>query len=159
MDHFALGCDELSQAAERGALGRDFQGYTVERAPCTIGLGVTAISNLGSAYIQNLKSLGDYERAVAAGRLPSERGVWLSADDQRRREMITQLMCNFEVTLGDGWDAERAALAPLAADGLVTLDGARLRVTELGRLFVRNVAMVFDAYLQHSTARPFSRAV
>jgi oxygen-independent coproporphyrinogen III oxidase len=159
MDHFALGCDELSQAAEKGRLGRDFQGYTVDRAPCTIGFGVTAISNLGSAYVQNLKSLGDYERAIARGRLPAERGIRLTEDDQRRRELITQIMCNFEVTLGDGWEAEREALAPLAADGLVTLEGGRVRVTELGRLFVRNVAMVFDAYLRRSTARPFSRAV
>jgi oxygen-independent coproporphyrinogen-3 oxidase len=159
MDHFALPDDELARAADRHALGRDFQGYTVERAPQTVGVGVSSISNLGDAYVQNLKSLGDYEAAVAAGRLPAERGIRLDADDQRRRDVITQIMCNFEVDLSGNWDEEIASLQPLADDGLVVLDGNHLQVTELGRLFVRNVAMVFDAYLRRDMARPFSRAV
>jgi oxygen-independent coproporphyrinogen-3 oxidase len=160
MDHFALPDDELARAADRGALGRDFQGYTVELAPQTVGLGMSSISNLGDAYAQNWKSLGEYEASVGGGRLPTERGIWLSDDDRRRREVITQLMCNFAVELEPQlWSAERAALQPLAADGLVVLDGNRLQVTELGRLFIRNVAMVFDAYLRQNAARPFSRAV
>jgi oxygen-independent coproporphyrinogen-3 oxidase len=160
MDHFALPDDELARAADRGALGRDFQGYTVDLAPQTVGLGMSSISNLGDAYAQNWKSLGEYEASVGGGRLPTERGIWLTDDDRRRREVITQLMCNFAVELEPQlWSAERADLQPLAADGLVVLDGNRLQVTELGRLFIRNVAMVFDAYLRQNAARPFSRAV
>jgi oxygen-independent coproporphyrinogen-3 oxidase len=160
MDHFALPDDELARAAERHVLGRDFQGYTVERAPQTVGVGVSSISNLGDAYVQNLKSLGDYEHAVDGGRLPTERGIWLAWDDQVRREVISEIMCNFEVRLPPGsWAAELAALQPLVADGLVVTSGLHLKVTDLGRLFVRNVAMVFDAYLRRESARPFSRAV
>jgi oxygen-independent coproporphyrinogen III oxidase len=160
MDHFALPGDELARAAERGALGRDFQGYTVERAPETVGLGATAISSAGGAYAQNAKSLGAYESALGRGRLPTERGIWLGDEDRERREIIQQIMCNLEVELDEArFSAELRALEPLAADGLVTREGRRLRVTPLGRLFVRNVAMVFDAHLGGEGARLFSRAV
>jgi oxygen-independent coproporphyrinogen-3 oxidase len=157
MDHFALPDDELAKAAENGALGRDFQGYTVERAPQTIAFGMSAISNLGAAYAQNAKSLGEYEAAVATERLPTERGIWLDEDDLRRRDVITQIMCNFAVDL-DPAEWVLADVAPLLSDGLIVRSGNRLVVTELGRLFVRNVAMVFDRHLQDA-ARPFSRTV
>jgi oxygen-independent coproporphyrinogen-3 oxidase len=162
MDHFALPGDELALAVERRALGRDFQGYTSERAPHTVALGMSAISNLGDAYAQNYKSLAAYEAAIESGRLATERGLALDAEDQRRRDVIHALMCNFEVDLGaDGarhFARELQALGGLAGDGLVQLDGGRITVTPLGRLFVRNVAMVFDAYLRPGTAT-FSRAV
>jgi oxygen-independent coproporphyrinogen-3 oxidase len=159
MDHFALPGDELAVAVERRALGRDFQGYTTERAPHTVALGMSAISNLGDAYVQNHKSLAAYEGAIENGRLATERGLALDAEDQRRRDVIHALMCNFEVELDDHFAAEVQVLRGLAADGLVELDGARVTVTPLGRLFVRNVAMVFDAYLRPGGATPFSRAV
>ena len=45
-------------------------------------------------------------------------------------------------------------------DGLVTFDGTLLRVTPLGQLLVRNVAMLFDAYLKKGASRAqFSRTV
>jgi oxygen-independent coproporphyrinogen-3 oxidase len=161
MDHFARPDDELARAAADGRLGRDFQGYTVEKAPDTIALGMSSISQLGDAYAQNEKSLGAYEAAIAAGRLPTERGMRLTEDDVERRDIIHALMCNFAVDLGDArrFAGELSALQPLAADGLVTVEGARVTVTPLGRLFVRNVAMVFDAHLPKEGARPFSRAV
>ena len=161
LDHFALPDDELARAAEQKGLGRDFQGYTVDRAPQTVSFGATSISNLGDCYVQNFKSLGDYEAAIAADRLPAERGIWLTDDDQRRRDIITQIMCNLSVVLDEPerYATELSALEPLIADGLVVRDGAKLQITPLGQLFVRNVAMVFDRHLQTNSARPFSRAV
>jgi oxygen-independent coproporphyrinogen-3 oxidase len=48
----------------------------------------------------------------------------------------------------------------LQDDGLVTFDGELLRVTPLGQLLVRNVAMLFDAYLKKDGAKKqFSRTV
>jgi oxygen-independent coproporphyrinogen-3 oxidase len=35
----------------------------------------------------------------------------------------------------------------MAVDGLMKVDGGRLCVTDLGRIFLRNIAMPFDAYL------------
>ncbi|MBM4320352.1 MAG: oxygen-independent coproporphyrinogen III oxidase, partial [Deltaproteobacteria bacterium] len=52
LDHFARPADELSRALDEGRLDRSFQGYTVNPAPDLIGLGVTAISDVGGAYAQ-----------------------------------------------------------------------------------------------------------
>src|SRR5262249_7702578 len=151
--------DTLARAQAEGALGRGFQGYTVRSAPDLVGVGVSAISDLAGAYAQNAKSLEQYQAQVLSGQLATERGLALSGDDLRRREIITSLMCRFEADLGEHraelQDALQA-LEPLAADGLVELDGggARVRVTPLGRWFVRNAAMAFDAYL----ARPLNTA-
>jgi oxygen-independent coproporphyrinogen-3 oxidase len=54
----------------------------------------------------------------------------------------------------------QAGLEELTADGLVTFDGQVLRVTPLGQILVRNVAMLFDAYLKKPDgAKKFSRTV
>jgi oxygen-independent coproporphyrinogen-3 oxidase len=59
--------------------------------------------------------------------------------------------------------AERARLAPLIADGVATLAGNTLRLTEAGRALARPVAAVFDAYLNsgplHAGSGRHSRAV
>ena len=83
-------------------------------------------------------------------------------------------MCNFHVdgaalaerfgiTLAGAFAPELARLFAedgLAADGMVTMKGDSLTVTPRGRLFVRNVAMVFDTYLAAHEGRPtFSRTV
>ena len=59
-----------------------------------------------------------------------------------------------------------ARLAPLVVDGLVELEDDACRVTEVGRAFLRNVCMAFDARLvrQRAAAAPataplFSRTV
>jgi oxygen-independent coproporphyrinogen-3 oxidase len=160
MDHFALPGDELARAADDGRLWRDFQGYTVERAPDTVALGVSSIGQIGGAYAQNTRLLPAYEQAIREGRFPIERGHVLTTDDERRGAIITELMCNGTASL-DGADAgELASLRALAADGLVALDDARIETTAVGRVLVRNVASVFDAYLRRATERPrYSRTV
>ena len=168
LDHFALPADELAQARARRALWRDFQGYTVLRGASrdTVALGVTGISCLGGAFAQTVKPLPAYQEAVAAGRFATERGHWLSADDLRRRDLITGLMCNGWIDLGadaeTAFARELAALRPLAADGLLTLTGSEVTLTPLGRVLVRVVAMVFDSYLARHVGgdRPvFSRTI
>jgi len=159
MDHFALAGDELARAQERRTLWRDFQGYTTQRARATVAIGASGISDFGNAYAQNEHALGQYEAAIAAGRHATVKGMWLSADDRRRRDAIVQLMCNGWVDLGsDGeryFARELEALDAAVRDGLVASRGREVLLTELGRTFVRNVAMVFDAHL----ARPDGRRV
>ncbi|WP_257455230.1 oxygen-independent coproporphyrinogen III oxidase [Archangium lipolyticum] len=163
MDHFAVPEDELARAQERRALGRNFQGYTVKAASDVVALGSTGISDVGGAYAQNVRALPYYYERVREGRFATERGIQLTEDDRRRRALITQLMCNFWVDLGeDGtrdFALELERLRPLEDDGLVRRDGSQLEVTPLGRLFVRNVAMVFDAYLRRAERPRFSRTV
>ncbi len=162
MDHFALPEDELSRAQAKRVLGRNFQGYTVKAAQDTVAFGATGISDVAGALAQSVRPLGKYYEAIEAGRFATERGIGLTEDDQRRRQVINQLMCNFWVDLGsDGYfDRELAELQPHQKDGLVKIDGTQVELTTLGRLFVRNVAMVFDAYLRREGGhKMFSRTV
>lgn len=167
MDHFAKPHDELARALADGTLHRNFMGYTTRRAADLVGLGVSAIGSVSGAYAQNHKKLSRYYAAIDAGELATERGYVLSEDDRIRGEVILSLMCRFEADLerfappGYFRDAlER--LAPLAADGLVEIEAARVTATPLGRFFIRNVAMCFDAHLAGTQERPtptFSRTV
>ena len=172
MDHFALPKDELARSAEAGTLHRNFQGYTTKPATDTLGLGISAIGDLAGAYAQNTKKLADYYRAVDAGRFATARGYALSDEDRLRREWITKLMCNFRIDLRDfaaRWHidvcayfaSDLALLEQPLADGLVEIDEAELRVTPLGRFFIRNICMAFDPYLRGRgrTGPTFSRTV
>lgn len=168
LDHFARPDDGLSRALSAGRLRRNFQGYTADDAPILIGLGASAIGNLPQGYVQNVQPLADYRRAIAAGRLPTARGIALSTDDRLRRTIIEELMCGLSVDLDavcaahgtpvEMLSLEKERLAPLVADGLMKIDAGRITVTEAGRPFVRIIAAAFDTYLQPGRAQ-HSRAV
>jgi oxygen-independent coproporphyrinogen III oxidase len=162
MDHFALPHDALAVAQRMGTLTRNFQGYSARAVHDVIGLGVSAISDVGGAYAQNVKSLDQYESAIDAGRLPVSRGLKLSEDDQLRQTLIGSVMCQRSADVSCLGPVERARLRQrlegLLTDGLVYLDANHLAVSEQGRFFLRNVAMAFDAYLD-SGKQAFSRTV
>ena len=158
MDHFALPEDELARAQEAGELHRNFMGYTTHGGCELIGLGMSAISHFGDSFSQNHRDLASWETAVDAGRLPVWRGLALTDDDRLRAAVIQSLMCEggvdftkIERRYGIDFESYFAQalqqLAPLAADGVVTLAGRELRTTERGRFLVRTVAMCFDRYL------------
>ncbi|HET7753925.1 MAG TPA: oxygen-independent coproporphyrinogen III oxidase [Anaeromyxobacteraceae bacterium] len=174
LDHFALETDELAHAQDAGYLTRNFQGYTVRPAADTVAFGMTSISDIGGAYAQNAHKLKDWTSKSEAGELPVERGVAVTEDDIMRRFVINRVMCLLRLDLREvaekfGPEARRdieAALRrgvdELVEDGLVTFDGDLLKVTPLGQLLVRNVAMLFDAYLPKRQAEgkaTFSRTV
>lgn len=158
MDHFAKKSDELSIAAKNKSLSRNFQGYTTQQSDCLLGLGVSSISSLGSAYAQNVKKLGDYYKALD-GKMPLlEKGLNLTGEDVIHRELINQLMCNFHVDKASFEAAFnihfdtffRASLAQLTAfekDNLLTNSFTALTIHPRGRLLVRNICMSFDEYL------------
>jgi oxygen-independent coproporphyrinogen-3 oxidase len=171
MDHLALPDDALARALDGGTLHRNFMGYTTQRGLDLAAFGASAISFMGAAYSQNVKDLDAYMASVNRGELPIERGFLLSREDEIRREFILDLFCNFAVDLArfgerHGLDAESffagdyKGLAPLAADGLVTIAGGRVAATETGRFFIRNICMAFDRYLEKEPAgRMYSRTV
>jgi oxygen-independent coproporphyrinogen-3 oxidase len=171
MDHFARPHDELVKAQAQGTLHRNFQGYTTHKDCDIYAFGVSAISQTEDVYVQNCKRLSDYEARIAAGRLATERGVRVSRDDKIRRDAILALMCDLYLdrqALAAKWGIDFDAyfadaldeLAGLAADGLVVITPERIAVTDLGRIFLRNIAMCFDAYLKRDRDQPrYSRTV
>ena len=150
MDHFALKNDEMAKAFEAGTLYRNFMGYTVKPADEFIGLGMTAIGFLENAFIQNHKTLLEYYAALDKGELPVERGKVLSTDDQIRQWVISRLMCHFKVDKREFlskfalefdpyFDFEQAHLRKCEAEGLLRLSGDLIEVTDLGKIFIRNI--------------------
>jgi oxygen-independent coproporphyrinogen-3 oxidase len=169
MDHFALPDDELALAQERGELYRNFQGYSTHAHCDLLAFGVSAIGSVGDTYAQNVKDLDSYYAAIERGELPIERGLRLSRDDRIRRDLIGELICQFrldfadfgqrwEIAVRDYFASELARLVPMQDDGLLVMDETGIRVTDAGRLLIRNICMVFDAYLGQTPAR-FSRVI
>ncbi len=176
MDHFAKPDDELTIAQREGSLQRNFMGFTTRAGTDLYAFGVSSISSLPSLYVQNTKNLRRYEDALNSGDLPIERGIELSLDDRIRRWVIMEFMCNLRLPTAKfkyewGYDfheyfaEELPLLQPFIEDGLVEADTSRIvRITEIGRIIVRPIAMIFDKYLAEARkkgkASPlFSRAV
>jgi oxygen-independent coproporphyrinogen-3 oxidase len=158
LDHFALPDDSLAAAARAKRLRRNFQGYTTDAADALIGLGASAIGRLPHGFAQNAPDVGGYMRALAAGEFPIVRGLAMSDDDRLRAGMIERLMCDLALDLSAfggsaRFAAEIEALAPLAAAGLLRVDGDCVVMTEAGRPFVRIAAAAFDAYLADGRKR------
>jgi len=157
MDHFARPDDELAVARREGRLRRNFQGYAVVPGDDVVGFGISAIGDVRGAYVQNEKKLSRYEEDVRAGRLPVERGVLRSADDELRRDVIHELMCNLVIDVpsvevrhgvrfAEAFAEDLRRLRPFEAEGMVEVRPATIRATPLGALFLRNLAMCFDRY-------------
>ncbi len=170
MDHFALPDDELAIAQEEGTLQRNFQGYTTHGHCDLIGLGVSAISQIGDLYSQNSSDLNTYQQSLSSAQLATQRGLLCNRDDRVRRAVIQQLICHFEldfeqidaafsIDFRGYFVAEWPALQCLQRDGLITLDSQGIRVLPAGRLLVRSVCMVFDAYLAQHSQQRFSRVI
>ncbi len=173
MDHFALPDDELAIALSQQRLHRNFMGYTTKPATDLIGIGMSAIGDLAACYAQNVSRISSFQAAIAADGLATYRGYHLSHDDLIRRRLITFLMCNFVLPFDllkrefgidyhEYFAHEDARLDQLAADGLLERRSHELAVTREGRIFIRNIAMVFDAYLDHadrSRQPTFSRTI
>ena len=170
MDHFALPDDDLAIAQEEGTLQRNFQGYTTHGHCDLIGLGVSAISQIGALYAQNSNDLNEYQNLIASDQLATRRGLVCTDDDRIRRAVIAQLICHcsldfaptndefaidFRAYFSEVWPR----LLQMAKDGLIHLDSNGIRVTPAGRLLVRSICMVFDAYMSVQNRQRFSRVI
>ncbi|MEZ5976054.1 MAG: oxygen-independent coproporphyrinogen III oxidase [Planctomycetota bacterium] len=173
MDHFARPGDELAKARKRGELRRNFQGYAVIPASDVIGFGISAIGDLAGMYAQNTKKLSRYREALTAGHLPIEKGIVLTRDDEIRRHVIHELMCNFTIDIPAveaRWSIDFATyftqdldlLQTPQSEGLVEVEPTRIWATPTGELFVRNIALCFDRRLRETKKEggpTFSRTV
>lgn len=159
MDHFAKPDDELTVALKEKKLYRNFQGYSTRAGADLFGFGITSISQLGNIYVQNLKEEKPYYESLDKGEIPSFKGYKLTEDDILRRHVIMKVMCDFELDFKSiedkfginfekyfAWGLEN--LKPLIEDGLAKIDNRKLKVSEMGRLLIRNIAMNFDGYIE-----------
>ncbi len=175
MDHFALPDDSLATSLSDGGLQRNFQGYSTHAECDVIGLGVSAISRINESYSQNIGVLSGYKGMVDHGNLPIQKGLNLSADDTVRAGLIQELMCSGLVIFSDFnerhdvffhhyFKPELVKLGDLADDGLLEVTEISIKVTPKGRLFLRNIAMTFDAYftqtdLQNTEEPRYSKTI
>ena len=173
MDHFAKPGDELAVSQQRRTLHRNFQGYTTKAGADLYGMGITAISGIQSAYAQNHRDIPSWQKAIDERGLATMRGYHLSEEDRLRRAVINRLLCHtvvikdeisreFGIDFDEHFAEELQRFEPFREDGLVLLERNEIRATWLGRIFIRNLAMVFDPYLekQQLAAKPlFSKTL
>lgn len=171
MDHFALKEDELSRAYNSGTLYRNFMGYTVKPADEYIGMGTSSIGFLENGFFQNYKTIPEYYRFLEQGQIPVERGKILTRDDRIRQWVIWSLMCRFKLDKTEFdhqfdcpfdhyFEEEQEHINRCREDGLLDVENNVIVVTDLGKIFIRNVAMGFDWYLRQSAGhKKFSRTV
>ena len=173
MDHFAKPGDELAVSQQKRTLHRNFQGYTTKAGADLYGMGITAISGIQSAYAQNHRDIPSWQKAVEQHGLATMRGYHLSKEDRLRRAVISRLLCHtvvvkdeisreFGVDFDEYFAEELRRFEPFREDGLVLVENGEIRATWIGRIFIRNLAMVFDPYLekQQLAAKPlFSKTL
>lgn len=161
MDHFSRENEELSQAMDNGTLQRNFQGYSTHSGADLYAFGMSGISNVGDYYWQNTKELGDYYSSLDTKTLPVAKTLQLCKDDKIRKDAIMRIMCRMGLSFNEmeeKWGIvfeeyfsdSLQRLASLQNDGFVIVNDDEIRITEQGRLFLRNIAMCFDRYLQAS---------
>ncbi len=159
MDHFAKPNDELAIALKEKKLYRNFQGYSTHAGCDLYAFGITSISQLENVYAQNVKTEKEYYKALDNERIPIFRGYRLNEDDQIRRTVIMRLMCDFELTFNEVeikhkidfkeyFQNSLRSLREMSEDGLVEILDDKIKVTEMGRLLIRNIAMKFDGFIE-----------
>ena len=170
MDHFARPTDELAIAQHRKQLQRNFQGYSTRAGSDIYAFGMSSISQIPNAYWQNHKDLHGYYNLLNQGKSPVVKGYLVTDEDKIRRETIMRVMCDLSldytsmsaklgIDFAKHFEHEIASLADMVADGLVRRASGGLEVTQVGRLFIRNIAMRFDNALAPVGERKHSRTI
>ncbi|MCH7870414.1 MAG: oxygen-independent coproporphyrinogen III oxidase [Planctomycetes bacterium] len=167
LDHFAKADEPLAVAQRNGTLQRNFQGMTTGGGLDLIGMGASSISHLGEiGFLQNARENEFYAALVNRGISPVQRGKRLTEDDFIRQTLLSRLYCygdirpalleeRFEISFADYFARELDIMKDMQIDGLVTLDddGGVTATRPLGRVLIRNIAGVFDAYLDPEAYR------
>jgi oxygen-independent coproporphyrinogen-3 oxidase len=152
-------------------LYRNFQGYSTNAGADLYAMGITSISQLKNIYAQNFKTEKEYYSALDEERLPTAKGYRLTEDDHLRREVIMRLMCDFELDFTEienkykidfkkyfAWGLSN--LKEMIEDELIDMTDKGLKVKNMGRMLIRNIAMNFDGYIERKEDKAkYSRTV
>lgn len=170
MDHFAKPQDSLVKAQQAGKLQRNFQGYSTHGHCDLLSFGVSSISAFGDVYLQNSKQLDDYYQRIDQQQPAFVRGFTLTNEDLLRQRVINQLICHFHLDFqaireefgiapSEYFANELAELQPMVQDGLISIDDKGIQVHNTGRLLIRRICMVFDAYLNQGNMIRYSKVI
>lgn len=137
LDCFASEKDRISEAQRRGALHRNWIGYTAQPGRNVVGLGSSSMTDLSSICVQNHADVGLWRECLERGELPMSAAARLSPNVRARRHALSDLMCNLHLTDDQNTllnaEEEVPALQILREDGLLEVEGNKLTMTEAGR--------------------------
>lgn len=172
LDHFALPDDDLAIAFHQGTVHRNFMGYTVQDADTMVAFGASAIGDFPAAYVHNHMGTDDYIALIEQDGLAVARGHRMLVEDRLRRRVIVRLMGNFDVrperierefgiSFEEHFAPEIAQLEQFVEQGVLHRDDSGWHATLAGTFVIRNIAMVFDRYLEtdRDTANLYSRTI
>ena len=173
LDHFAKPDDDLSIALKNKKLHRNFQGYcTLETTGQVYALGVSGISQMENAYLQNTKDLKKYEEAINRGEFAVEKYYLVSPEEKIIRKIIEDIMCNMAVSLPDIaleygkslkeiyeiTQVDLVSLRQYEAEGFLHFSNHQLKLTPKGQFFMRIIAAAFDPNMK-TNKKNFSKAL
>lgn len=173
LDHYVLPKDELNIAYQTKTLHRNFQGYCTRKTTGQVyAFGVSAISQLDNAYLQNFKDTHTYISYINKGLLPFEKGYELNETEKMIRESVSNIMCNnyldfeelaqrFHKSIEDfknqiHFNIEK--FEPFIEDQLIELTNTALNVSETGSFIVRNIAAALDPQYK-ATHATYSKSI
>jgi oxygen-independent coproporphyrinogen-3 oxidase len=143
-------------------------GYTTQHTSILLGLGVSSISDIGTAFAQNKKTLHEYYEDIQKNEFPVFRGYFLNEEDKAFRNYILNISCQGKTKFEPAHlDLLKQFTFPelikLEEDKLIEWNEAGLTVTPPGRHFIRNICSAFDLHLQRNKgekSKPqFSKAI
>jgi oxygen-independent coproporphyrinogen-3 oxidase len=173
LDHFAKPTDELSIALKNKNLHRNFQGYcTLDTTGQVYALGVSGISQMASAYLQNTKDIDVYIESINQGKFPIEKIYSVNQNEKIIRSIIEDIMCNMEVDLQDIAQAYSISLddvyrisqpdldeiATFEKEDFLSFNNHKLTLTHKGQFFMRIIAAAFDPNMKNNQ-KNFSKAL
>ena len=162
MDHFCRPDDEFYLALKNNQLHRNFQGYCTTRTTGQVyGFGASSISQLFSAYSQNVKNAAQYIKMINEKNTAVLRGYNLERNEKIIRDVINSVMCNYYVDFSEiakkfesdsdeikeivGFDNEK--FRDFVDLNFMKIENDKIIIYDSARLYIRNIAMEFDPLL------------
>lgn len=173
LDHFAKTKDSLSLALQEKTLHRNFQGYcTRETTGQVYAFGVSAITQLHNAFIQNTKDLDEYKINITNQGFAPKLGYNLSHEEILTGAVIEFILCNQSLDwkivsnflqykqedLQQMFKWNTNQLNTFIEDNLIINTPNGFEITEIGKYFLRNIASAFDSKLVNSK-KTFSKTI
>jgi coproporphyrinogen III oxidase-like Fe-S oxidoreductase len=149
MDKYVLQDDSLWNSYINKKLHRNLMGYTSVKSDLVLGLGTSAISESSDCYHQNEKIEVKYRKILSEGKIPTLKGHTLNQSDIMYKELLSKLITIGEVEVPEVILEDcKDYLYVLQSDGLIQWNNSSLKITEIGKPFLKIICTVFDKKLR-----------